>query len=145
MNPRAFRDFARGLIPLLISTFLQGCANVTVHGVIRTPTGDPVSDASLALTEPETGRLTARATSDLRGCFNVFEPVAPGDRPYVLHISAPGYKSLALTVRMNKTPLLLVTLVDDESPGESASRLIDFSERYARYDDACAPVGVPMR
>ena len=122
---------------------MPGCASVSAHGVIRASNGDPVSDASLTLTAPETGRFTARASSDLRGCLRVSEPVSTGNRSYVLHISAPGYKTLVLTVRMDEAPLLLVTLVGDTSPGESASRSIDAGERYARYDDACAPSGVP--
>ena len=128
---------------ILISTFVQGCASVSAHGIIKTPDGNPVTDASLTLTEPETGKLTARASSDLRGCFNVYEPVRSGDRPYVLHILSPGRKSLVLTVRMHEDPLLLVTLAGDKSLDESASRLIDRGERNVVYDIPCAPIPIP--
>jgi hypothetical protein len=131
------------LAPVLISTFLQGCASVTAHGIIKTPDGNPVTDASLTLTEPETGKLTARSSSDARGCFSVYEPVRSDDRQYVLHILSPGRKALVLTVRMHEGPLLLVTLAGDESPDESASRLIHPRERNAIYDIPCAPVSVP--
>jgi hypothetical protein len=131
------------LAPVLISTFLQGCASVTAHGIIKTPGGNPVTDASLTLTEPETGKLTARSSSDTRGCFSVYEPVRSGDRQYVLHVLSPGRKALVLTVRMHEKPLLLVTLAGDENPDESASRLIHPRERNVIYDIPCAPVPVP--
>jgi uncharacterized protein YceK len=133
------------LIPLLIPALLQGCASVSVHGVIRSPGGTPVADASITLTEPETGKVTARAAVDLRGCFTVYEPVKSGDRPYVLHVLAPGFKPFELAVRINETPLVLVTLAHDTSPDASAARPIAFRERYATYDDACAPVGIGPR
>ncbi|HTS01808.1 MAG TPA: carboxypeptidase-like regulatory domain-containing protein [Thermoanaerobaculia bacterium] len=131
----------RGVASLTAILALAGCASVSAHGVIRSPGGEPVPDATVTLNEPETGKLTARAESDLRGCFSVFEPVASGDRPYVLHVSAPGYRPFVLTVRMHDAPLLLVTLEKETSPSESASRPIAFHERYVVYDDACAPFG----
>jgi hypothetical protein len=135
------RRFSRAhLAPILISTFAQGCSSVSAHGIIKTPDGTPVTDASLTLTEPETGKLTARSSSDLRGCFSVYEPVKSGDRSYLLHISSPGYKSLVLTVRMHEKPLLLVTLAGDQSPDESASRPILSRERNVLYDIPCVPV-----
>jgi len=131
------------LAPVLLSTFLQGCASVSAHGIIETPDGTPVTDASLTLTDPDTGELTARSSSDLRGCFSVYEPVRSGDRPYVLHIAAPGRRPLVLTVPMHGQPLFLVTLAADESPDESASRPIDPRERNVLYDIPCAPIPSP--
>jgi hypothetical protein len=131
------------LAPVLISTFAQGCASVSAHGIIKTPDGNPVTDASLTLTEPETGKLTARSSSDLRGCFSVYEPVKSGDRPYVLHILSPGHKTLVLTVRMHEKPLFLVTLPGDKSPDESTSRPIHPRERNVLYDIPCAPTPAP--
>lgn len=128
------------LAPVLIATFVQGCASVSAHGIIKTPNGNPVADAELTLTEPETGKLTARASSDLRGCFSVYEPVESGERSYVLHISAPGYKSLVLTVRMHEKTLFLVTLAGAESPDDSVSRPIDARERPVLYDAPCLPL-----
>lgn len=130
----------RALAPVLVATIVQGCASVTAHGVIKTPDGNPVTDAQLTLTEPETGKITARASSDLRGCFSVYEPVSSGDRSYVLDISSPGYKSLVLAVRMHEKPLFLVTLAGDKSPDESASRPIDPGERPILYDAPCLPL-----
>lgn len=137
-----------GLAPLVLAAFVQGCASVSAHGIIETPDGTPVTDASLTLTDPETGKLTARASSDLRGCFSVYEPVRSGDRLYVLHIAAPGRRLLVLTVRMHGQPLFLVSLAADESPNESASRPIDPRERNVLYDIPCAPIpspGIGMR
>ena len=136
------------LVPVLISTFVQGCASVSAHGIIKTPDGNPVIDALLTLTEPETGKLAARSSSDLRGCFSVYEPVKSGDRPYVLHILSPGHKSLDLTVRMHEKPLFLVTLAGDKSPDESAFRPILPRERNVLYDIPCVPVrggGIGLR
>lgn len=128
------------MAPVLIAIFVQGCTSVSAHGIIKTPNGNPVADALLTLTEPETGRLTARSSSDLRGCFSVYEPVKSGDGSYVLHISSPGYKSLDLGVRMHEKPLFLVTLAGDKSPDESVSRPIDPRERSVLYDAACVPL-----
>ena len=116
---------------------------MSAHGIIKAPDGTPVTDASLTLTEPETGKLAARSSTDLRGCFSVYEPVRPGDRPYVLNIAAPGRRSLVLTVRMHEKPLLLVTLAAEKSPGESASRPITPEERNVLYDIPCAPIPSP--
>jgi hypothetical protein len=127
------------IAPILISTLVQGCTSVSAHGIIKTPSGDPVVDASLTLTETETGKLAARSSSDLRGCFSVYEPVKSGDRSYRLHISVPGYKPLVLSVRMHEKPLFLVTLAGDKSPDESAARPIDPRERRLLYDASCAP------
>ena len=127
------------LAPILISTIALGCASVSAHGIIKIPNGNPVADALLTLTEPETGTLTARFSSDERGCFSVYETVKSGNRSYVLHISSPGTKPLVLTVRMHERPLFFVTLAGDESPDESTSRSIHPWERYVLYDAACAP------
>lgn len=136
-QPNSYRAL---LTATLVSTLAQGCASVSAHGVIKTPSGDPVTDASFTLTEPETGEITARSQSDLRGCFSVYEPVKSGDRAYVLHVSAPGHRTLVLTVRMHEKALLLVTLADDKSHDESASRPILPQERNALYDIPCTPV-----
>jgi hypothetical protein len=127
------------LAPLLISTLLQGCASVSAHGIIKTPDGNPVTDAALTLAEPETGKLTTRSSSDERGCFSVYEPVKSGDRSYVLRVASPGRKPLVLTVSTHERPLFFVTLAADDTPGESASRPIVPRERYVLYDAACAP------
>jgi len=132
-----------GLTPVVLATLVQGCASVSAHGIIKAPDGSPVTDASLTLTEPETGKLTARSSTDLRGCFSVYEPVRPGDRPYLLHIAAPGRRSLVLTVHMHTQPLFLVTLAADESPDESASLPITPQQRNVLYDIPCAPIPSP--
>ena len=128
------------LLAALISTFLQGCASVTAHGVIKTAAGDPVGDASLTLSE-ESGTLTATAQTDLRGCFNVYQPVPGGDRSFVLHVSAPGYKSLDVTVRMQDRPILLVTLARDGTSEPSTSRLLEQPDTI--YDVPCLPHAIP--
>src|ERR1017187_6324376 len=136
------------LAPVLISTIAQGCASVSAHGIIKTPDGNPVTDASLTLTEPETGKLTARSSSDLRGCFSVYEPVKSGDRPYVLHILSAGHKSLDLTVPTHEKPLFLARLAGDKSPDESAFRPILPRERNVLYDIPCVPArggGIGLR
>ena len=132
--------FRACLAVILIQMIVQGCASVSAHGIIKTPNGNPVADATLTLTDSETGKITAHSSSDPRGCFSVYEPVESGDRSYALHISAPGHKPLVLTVRMHEKTLFLVTLAGDESPDESASRPIDPRERSVLYDAACVPL-----
>ena len=135
-----FSRLRASLVSALIAIVLQGCASVTAHGVVKTAAGDPVGDASLTLSE-ESGTLTAKAETDLRGCFNVYQPVPGGDRSFVLHVSAPGYKSLDVTVRMQDRPILLVTLARDGSPGQSSSRLLEQGD--TTYDVPCLPHAIP--
>ncbi len=49
----------------------------------------------------ETGKITAILRWTL-AAPSPYEPVESGDRSYALHISAPGYKSLVLTVHMTR-------------------------------------------
>jgi hypothetical protein len=135
------RLFAR-LGPILISVLAQGCASVSAHGIVRTSDGGPVVDASVTLTEPETGRVTARSSSDPRGCFSVYEPVEPGDRAYVLRISSPGRKPIEIVVRMQEAPLLFVTLAGEASSDESAARPVVPRERGSVYEVPCALAAV---
>ena len=100
------------LIPALLAGLLLVTplvyAAVNLQGVVRDPSGAPVSGAAIVIATPERASI-ATATSDAQGKFQLEAP-APGR--YLLIVKADGFREIrqSITVAESGTPAIEVAL-----------------------------------
>ena len=137
LGPRPERRCAALLVTGAL--FTSACASVAVHGVVLDEHAAPLATASFTLRPPSGTPELSHATADRNGCFDLYENVPRNAHEYTLSVSAPGYKSLTLTVPTRRDVLLLVTLASSSGDTDSSARPITPAERARLFGIPCEP------
>ena len=113
------------LLMLFLLTFAVGCdGHISVFGRILDAAGDGVADIEVHLGHP--GKSFAfDGKTDAEGCFTIGGMVGPGQRDYLLTVSAPGYEPIEGTFTSSGEHPILVQL-DTDASGQS--RIVRLAE-----------------
>lgn len=135
---------------LLLSMATAGCNSVSVRGVIVTPSGEPIDEATVSLvgtrqderTRESEPAVTVSTRSGPNGCFGVFRHVGREAEKFLLVVEAQGRKRLTVPVQPSEKNLLRVVLPPNAAEGDAADASaspIGAAERHMVYHIPCEP------
>ena len=125
------------LWPAFVLIFTAGCdGSIGVRGRILDAHGEPILAAATELGRSEDS-FAFEAKTGASGCFELGGLVAPGERDYLLTVSAPGYKPFEGTFRSVGEYAVLVHLAAEEAGTASAVNRLS-TEEPAPELHACA-------
>src|SRR5512140_1160002 len=110
------------VIPVAMLLLAGGCSSVSVQGVVRSPDGAPVPDATFTLRNAREAGVAMHSSTRENGCFGIFRSTDETDLPFVLTVEAPSRKPLTLDVRSGRAGLVVFTLAPETGGGESSWR-----------------------
>jgi hypothetical protein len=128
------------MLPVAVILLTAGCASVGVRGVVRDEARASILHAIVTLRPVGVASEPIRASTENHGCFWLYEHAGHVQHGYELHVEAAGFKPLTLPIETSGHPILLVTLVRTDEPGQSEARPIDVDERERIYSAACEPL-----
>jgi hypothetical protein len=110
-----------GLLPFVMAC-VPGDGAMRAWGVVVTPTGAPIPNASLRAINGET---VVVVESDETGCFLLFHLVAPGWHRFRVVAEAESYKPARRRLWANRDNLVVVTLEKLTEQGGSGIRTLE--------------------
>ncbi len=110
--------WTKRLLPLMLLA-VAGCdGNVGVHGRVLDATGEAVAGGEVRLGHPGES-FSFEGETDAEGCFAVGGMVGPGQRDYVLIVSAAGHVPIMDTFTSSGEYPVLIHLAAEAPGGES--------------------------
>src|SRR4029077_19298258 len=96
----------RGVPLVCLVMLVAGCRSVWVKGVIQTADEQPIANASVTLRPGEPAEHSLAGSSELNGCFDLFETIGRHQDGYILVVDSPGFKPLKIAVAVRLENLL---------------------------------------